>query len=91
MNTTYKDIMDRRCFMNNELKQIKKIYGEDTMKLCRTLFPTILEHEGLLSNILAKHFAPTKFLAKEIIKEDKVNEFKNYIYGFYNKIGRAHV
>ncbi len=70
--------------MNNELKQIKKIYGEDTMKLCRTLFPTILEHEGLLSNILAEHFAPTKFLAKEIIKEDKVNEFKNYIYGFYN-------
>ena len=86
MNTTYKDIMDRRCFMNNELKQIKKIYGEDTMKLCRTLFPTILEHEGLLSNILAKHFAPTKFLAKEIIKEDKVNEFKNYIYGFYNTV-----
>ena len=70
--------------MINELKQIKKIYGEDTMKLCRTLFPTILEHEGLLSNILAEHFAPTKFLAKEIIKEDKVNEFKNYIYGFYN-------
>lgn len=69
--------------MINELKQIKKIYGEETMHLCRTLFPTILEHEGLLSNILAEHFAPTRFLAAEIIKEDKVNEFKNYIYGFY--------
>lgn len=69
--------------MNSELKQIKKIYGEETMHLCRTLFPTILEHEGLLSNILAEHFAPTRFLAAEIIKEDKVNEFKNYIYGFF--------
>ena len=69
--------------MNNELKKIKKIYGEETMHLCRTLFPTILEHEGLLLSILEEHFAPTKFLAREVIKEDKINEFKNYIYGFY--------
>lgn len=47
--------------MNNELKQIKKIYGEDTMHLCRNLFPSILEHEGLLLSILKEHFAPTKF------------------------------
>ena len=68
--------------MNNELKQIKKIYGEDTMHLCRTLFPTILEHEGLLLSILQAHFAPTRFLAKEIISQHAEENFKNYIFNF---------
>lgn len=68
--------------MNNELKQIKKIYGEDTMHLCRSLFPTILEHEGLLLSILQAHFAPTKFLAKEIISQHAEENFKNYIFNF---------
>lgn len=38
--------------MVEELKQIKKIYGEEMMHLCRSLFPTILEHEGVLLHIL---------------------------------------
>ena len=29
-----------------ELKKIKKIYGEKFMQMCRTLFPTLLETEG---------------------------------------------
>ena len=57
--------------MNSELKKIKKIYGEETMHLCRSLFPTILEHEGLLLSILEEHFAPTKFLAAEIKSQNK--------------------
>lgn len=68
--------------MNNELKKIKKIYGEDTMHLCRTLFPSILEHEGLLLSILQDYFAPTKFLAQEIISQHKEENFKNYIFSF---------
>lgn len=28
---------------SNELKKIKKMYGENFMKLCRELFPTLLE------------------------------------------------
>ena len=68
--------------MNNELKQIKKIYGEDTMHLCRNLFPSILEHEGLLLSILKEHFAPTKFLAQEIISQHQEENFKNFIFGF---------
>ena len=34
--------------MNQELKQIKKKYGERFMHLCRELFSTILEKEGRL-------------------------------------------
>ena len=39
--------------MNNELKQIKKKYGERMMHLCRTLFPTILNEE--CKNIIERY------------------------------------
>ena len=68
--------------MNKELKKIKKLYGEDTMHLCRSLFPSILEHEGLLLSILQEHFAPTKFLAQEIISQHQEENFKNFIFSF---------
>ena len=68
--------------MNNELKKIKKLYGEDTMHLCRSLFPSILEHEGLLLSILQEHFAPTKFLTQEIISQHQEENFKNFIFSF---------
>ena len=37
---------------SHDLEIIKKKYGEEMSHLCRTLFPTILEQEGELSNIL---------------------------------------
>ncbi len=40
-----------------ELNKIKKdIYGERFAKLCRELFPTILEQEGALYSILTSKF-----------------------------------
>lgn len=48
--------------MNNELKQIKKRYGENFSHLCRQLFPTILENEGMLLEILTEHFEYNNFL-----------------------------
>ncbi len=51
--------------MNEDLKRIKKKYGEDMMHLCRDLFPTILEHEGLLSKLIEENFAPNKSLYQE--------------------------
>ena len=36
---------------SKELKRIKKLYGENFMHLCRELFPTLLEQEGLLTEI----------------------------------------
>ena len=35
-----------------ELKWIKKHYGETLMHICRTHFAPILEHPGVLTNIL---------------------------------------
>ena len=43
----------------NDLKFIKKKYGEVMMHLCRKIFPTILETEGLLPKLLEDHFAIT--------------------------------
>ena len=36
----------------NELKRIKRRYGEEMMHLCRDLFPTLLETPGKLITIL---------------------------------------
>ena len=44
----------------NDLKLIKKHYGEDMMHLCRMLFPTLLENEGLLWKIISEKFAYSK-------------------------------
>ena len=54
--------------MSKELNQIKKIYGEEMMHLCRELFPTILEQEGLLLSILKNNIAPTHSFATDIKK-----------------------
>ncbi len=68
--------------MNNELKKIKKLYGEEMMHMCRELFPTILEKEGLLLNILLSHIAPTHSIANDIKGKKLTDEFKNCIYSF---------
>ena len=43
--------------MEGELKRIKKLYGENFAKLCRTLFSRILDNEGKLLEILLQNFA----------------------------------
>ena len=68
--------------MNKELNQIKKIYGEEMMHLCRELFPTILEQEGLLLRILTNNIAPTHSLAIDIKENKLYEEFKSYVYSF---------
>ena len=70
--------------MNKDLKIIKKKYGERMMKLCRELFPTLLEKEGLLSRLLLEHFEPTRFLYEDIISNELVIDFKGYIYSLVN-------
>lgn len=66
--------------MNTDLKIIKKKYGENMAKLCRELFPSLLETEGLLSQLLLTKFEPNHDLYQDIIKQKKVSEFKDYIY-----------
>ena len=68
--------------MNEELKRIKKKYGEELMHLCRKLFPTILETPNLLYSILEEHFGFSKMLASDIIENDLIEDFRNYINSF---------
>ena len=66
----------------DDLKLIKKYYGENFMHLCKKLFPTILEENGSLYNIISNGFSHSKNLYTDLIEQDKVLEFKNYIYSY---------
>ena len=62
--------------MNKDLKIIKKKYGEEMMHLCRELFPTLLEQEGLLPKLLLDNFKESRSLVKDIIDNNLEEEFK---------------
>ena len=66
--------------MNDELKTIKKLYGEEMMHLCRDMFPSLLEKEGLLLSILQSNLAPTHSFASDIKEDELYEEFKSWIY-----------
>ena len=69
-----------------DLKLIKKHYGEKMMHFCRETFPTILEKEGKLFEIISNTFAYNKFLYDDIIDNDFTEDFKNLIYSKYDDI-----
>ena len=66
--------------MNKDLKIIKKKYGENMMHLCRGLFPTILEKEGILSQVILDSFEASHELYNDLISNNLVVAFENYIY-----------
>ena len=66
--------------MTDELKKIKKKYGEKMAHLCRMVFPSILEIDGLLLDLMLKHFYPTHDLYDDIVNNNLVNGFKSFIY-----------
>lgn len=68
--------------MTEDLKIIKKKYGEDMMHLCRDLFPTLLEKRGLLSQILLNNFHESHYLCQDIVANNLEYDFKNFIYSF---------
>lgn len=67
--------------MKDDLKIIKKQYGENMSKLCRELFPTLLESNGLLSGLMLSKFSDNHFLYDDLKEYDLIYDFKNYIYG----------
>ena len=71
---------------SEELRKIKKKYGEKFMHMCRDLFPTILEQEGVLFSILEKTFANnSRSLYEDINNNYLTNRFENFIYDIYRK------
>ena len=69
----------------DDLEQIKKYYGEKMKHLCRSLFPTLLETKGLLIGLMLKTFEPSRFLYEDLVKNNVVGDFKNFIYSFVEK------
>ncbi len=65
--------------MSDELKKIKDKYGENMMHLCRELFPTILEEENVLLNILKENFAYSKYLYDDIVNNKLIYGFRDFI------------
>ena len=70
--------------MGNDLRIIKKKYGDEMMHLCRELFPTILEVPGLLSELMISNIAPSRMLYDDLISNGQVNDFKKFIYSKSN-------
>lgn len=66
--------------MSKDLIKIKKKYGENMMHLCRELFPTILEEDGKLFELLSSSFEYSRNLYDDIVNNSLINNFKNYIY-----------
>ena len=72
---------NRGVFMNQDLRYIKKQYGEKMMHLCREIFSTILDTSpGLLPKILIETFYPTHYLYDDLVTNNAIQRFKNYIY-----------
>jgi len=68
-----------------ELKKIKKMYGEKFMQMSRTLFPTLLETEGKLYEILTTYFSNnSRTLYEDITENGLENELKEFIYSKIN-------
>ncbi len=64
----------------DDLKYIKKHYGENFAHLCRSIFPTILQTEGLLTRIISESFVPSRELYFSVL--NCIPEFQEYIYSY---------
>lgn len=69
----------------DDLKEIKKHYGEKMMQICRMLFPTILETPGLLFKIMSNHFESNHSLYEDLDVYGKFEHFKDYIYSLLDE------
>lgn len=62
---------------NQDLRFIKKHYGERFAKLCRKWFSGILEHPGVLSNIISSHFDEVPTLYDDVLLQE--DEFVSFV------------
>lgn len=62
---------------NQDLKYIKKHYGEKFAKLCRELFPEVLEYPGKLTEVITKYFDNIPTLYEDILPAKE--EFRSFV------------
>lgn len=63
----------------DDLKLLKKYYGEDMMKYCREYLSTLLEKEGLLFSTIDSRFHRDKNLYRNIARYNQKERFAYYI------------
>jgi len=68
----------------NDLKWIKKHYGEEMSHFCRKHFQKFLETEGLLPSLLEKHFVKSRNLIQDLKSNDVEMEFVRFIYSLHD-------
>ena len=66
--------------MSEELKRIKKLYGEEMCYFCRDSFATLLETPCLVLTILNSSFAPSHELFQDLEENGLLLNFKEYVY-----------
>ena len=66
--------------MIDDLKVIRKKYGEKMYHFCRESFPTLLEETKKLLKLLSDNFHESHSLFDDIVANGKESEFKNFIY-----------
>ena len=70
--------------MEEDLKEIKKKYGEKMAHYCREQFPILLEKKGLLPTLIESNFNEYHHLFDDLEKNTAEVMFKNYIYNLVN-------
>ena len=70
---------------NDDLKLIKKYYGEAMAHYCSDTFPTILEHPGMLFTLISESFAYNKSLLYDIALNGVELDFKSFIFTMYRE------
>ncbi len=77
---------DTISIMKKDLDKIKKLYGEDfAKKFCRTYFSHLIDREdSSFLEFLIKTIYPSRFFYEDLIKHNKVNQFKNFIWGKFS-------
>lgn len=70
---------------DKELKKIKKVYGERFMQMCHKKFPTILDHEEKLFEILQANISDISETLYEDIQKNALQErFVDFIFEKFN-------
>ena len=67
---------EKKVAVIDDLKLIKKHYGENLAKFCRSNLSTILEHSGVLWKVINENFAQTHAIYDDL---EQNSEFSNFI------------
>lgn len=63
--------------------KLKKDYGEKFAQYCKSTFPTLLDR-NMLYEVVSKSFVANRFLYDDLVANNRLQSFNEYIYGNYD-------